>query len=271
MSHTVALVRHDRANVEAQAQAVERAVAEHGGTLLDELHAIDADVVLVLGGDGTLLRAAEIVRGHRIPVIGVNFGHVGFLAEAEPSDDIATIAQRLVDGDYSVEARMAIEVTVTEPDGTVQTGWALNECAILKLDRARMIDVTLSVDGHGVSSFGCDTLVLATPTGSTAYAFSGGGPIVWPDTDALLAVPVAAHALFARPMVVGPNSTISAELADGAELSLDGRRTIIAPAGSVVTVSRSEEPVLLARLYDTPFSARLVAKFNLPVEGWRRR
>ena len=134
-----------------------------------------------------------------------------------------------------------------------------------------MIDVTLSVDGHGVSSFGCDTLVLATPTGSTAYAFSAGGPIVWPDTDALLAVPVAAHALFARPMVVGPNSTIAAELADGAELSLDGRRTIIASAGSTVTVSRSEEPVLLARLNDTPFSARLVAKFNLPVEGWRRR
>lgn len=271
MSQSIAIVRHDRADVEAQADTVARSVVECGGTLLDEDEALSADVVLVLGGDGTMLRAIDLVRGHKIPVIGVNLGHVGFLAEAEPRDDIASIARRLVEGDYSVEERMTVEVTVAGPDGTVETGWALNECAILKLDRARMIHVTFAVDGHAVSSFGCDTLVLATPTGSTAYAFSGAGPIVWPDVDALLVVPIAAHALFARPMVVGPHSTLSVDLADGAELSLDGRRTIIAPAGSVVTVARSSEPVMLARLTDTPFSARLVAKFDLPVEGWRKR
>lgn len=271
MNQSIAIVRHERAEVDAQADAATRAVESHGGTVLDEEHATQADVVLVLGGDGTMLRAIEVVRGLNIPVIGVNLGHVGFLAEAEPSDDIAEIGTRLVAGDYTVERRMAIEVTVTEPDGTIRTDWALNECAILKLERSRMIDVNFAVDEHAVSSFGCDTLVIATPTGSTAYAFSGGGPIVWPDMDALLAVPVAAHALFARPMVVGPDSVLSAELADGAELSLDGRRTIIAPAGSIVTAARSPKPVLLARLTDTPFSARLVAKFSLPVEGWRRR
>lgn len=271
MTHAIAIVRHERADVDAQAEAAARAVHAKGGTLLDESQARNADVVLVLGGDGTMLRAIELVRGRGIPVVGVNLGHVGFLAEAEPSDDIATIASRLVDGDFAVERRMTIEVSVVSPDGTVETDWALNECAILKLDRARMIDVTFAVDGHAVSSFGCDTLVIATPTGSTAYAFSAGGPIVWPDVDALLAVPVAAHALFAKPMVVGPHSILSAELADGAELSLDGRRTIHAPAGSIVTVARSDEPVILARLGDTPFSARLVAKFDLPVEGWRKR
>ncbi|SNU02425.1 NAD+ kinase [Ruaniaceae bacterium KH17] len=271
MNQAIAIVRHDRADVDVQVEVAAHAIEEAGGTVLDEEHAAQADVVLVLGGDGTMLRATEVVRGANIPVIGVNLGHVGFLAEAEPSDDLATIASRLVTGDYTVERRMAIEVTVIAPDDSVETSWALNECAILKLDRARMIDVNFAVDGHAVSSFGCDTLVFATPTGSTAYAFSGGGPIVWPDVEALLAVPIAAHALFARPMVVGPDSVMAAELTDGAELSLDGRRTIIAPAGSVVTVERSPQPVLLARLTDTPFSARLVAKFNLPVEGWRRR
>lgn len=268
MSHKIALVRHSRADVGAQADFVARAVRGRGGEVLSESEARDADVVLVLGGDGTMLRATEIVRGRSIPLLGVNFGHVGFLAEADPAS-LEVVAHRLVDGDYAVDPRMAIEVTVTAPDGHRETGWALNEVAILKIDRARMIELTFAVDGHDVTAFGCDGFVLATPTGSTAYAFSGGGPIVWPDLEALLAVPLAAHALFARPMVVAPESVMSVGLTSDAELSCDGRRSIMAPAGSLVEVRRSPEPILLARLEDTPFSARLVAKFNLPVTGWR--
>lgn len=268
MSQTIALVRHSRADMSQQAALIAAEVRRLGGTLLDEDHAREADVVLVLGGDGTMLRAVETVRGSGIPLVGVNYGHVGFLAEADP-ESLAGVVARLVAGEYKVEERMALELTLAAPDGAQTTGWALNEVAILKMDRARMVELTVAVDGHAVNAFGCDGFVVATPTGSTAYAFSAGGPIVWPDLEALLAVPLAAHALFARPMVVGPHSEVSLVLRSDSELSCDSRRNLLAPAHSTVTVRRSPEPVRLARLSDMPFSGRLVAKFNLPVTGWR--
>lgn len=272
MTQRIALVRHTRPGVQQQAELVSAAVQDLGGKVLPEDRAHEADIALVLGGDGTILYATELVRGRPIPLLGVNFGHVGFLAEADP-ESLADVVARVVSGDYSVEERMTVEVSVTTPDGVTTTGWALNEVALLKVDRARMIEVAFGVDGRAVSSFGCDGLVLATPTGSTAYAFSGGGPIVWPDVEALLVVPIAAHALFARPMVVGPNSELTVLLDtvhySDAEIWCDGRRRIPAPHGTVMTVRRSPEPVLLARLTNTPFSGRLVAKFSLPVHGWR--
>jgi NAD+ kinase len=114
--------------------------------------------------------------------------------------------------------------------------------------------------------------VLATPTGSTAYAFSAGGPVVAPDVSALLYVPISAHALFARPIVVGPESTIAVHLLDGgggALLCCDGRRVTELPPGARVEVRRGAEPVRLARIHPAPFTERLVGKFNLPVDGWR--
>ncbi|HHW82504.1 MAG TPA: NAD kinase [Actinomycetales bacterium] len=272
MTRRIAIVRHGRPGAPEQERRANSIIEREGGLPLAEQDAHDADAVLVLGGDGTILRAAELVRGRRVPILGVNFGHVGFLAEAEP-DSLDDAVTRLVRGDHAIEERMTIEVDVCTPEGERHHGWALNEAALIKIDRARMLELAFGVDGHAVSSYGCDGLVLATPTGSTAYAFSGGGPIVWPTVEALLAVPIAAHALFAKPLVAAPSSELTVHLSttsgSDAEVFCDGRRTLPAPTGSVITVRRSPEPVLLARLEATPFSGRLVAKFDLPVEGWR--
>ncbi len=229
-----------------------------------------AELVVVLGGDGTILRAAEVVRGSAVPLLGVNLGHVGFLAEAE-RDDLADTVRRIADRDYAVEERMTLDVVVELDGEPVGRTWAVNEATDEKAERERMIEVVLEVDGRPVSEFGCDGVVMATPTGSTAYAFSAGGPVVWPEVDALLIVPISAHALFARPLVVAPTSVPAIEVLPpgGAVLWCDGRRTLPLRPGTRIEVRRSELPVRLARLTVAPFSDRLVAKFALPVRGWR--
>ena len=228
------------------------------------------ELVVVVGGDGTILRGAELARAGRTPLLGINVGRVGFLAEAE-QHDLDRVAEQIVARDYSVEPRVAVEVEV-EIDGEVHhRHWALNEIAVEKAARARMIEVGVEVDGRRLSRWGCDGVVCATPTGSTAYAFSAGGPVVWPDVDALLLVPLSAHALFARPLVIAPTSVIRIDLlpmSAPAVLSADGRRGLDLPPGSRVSVRRSDEAVPLARLEKTPFTERLVAKFALPVQGW---
>ena len=230
------------------------------------------EMAIVLGGDGTILRAAELTRERGVPMLGVNLGHIGFLAEIEP-DNVPAAVQRLTSGDFEVEERSTLEVRVLAPDGMRSASWALNEATMEKTDAATMIEIIVEVDGRPLSSFGTDGLVLATPTGSTAHAFSGGGPVVWPDVDGLIVVPLAAHALFARPLVVGRSSTVAVEVlgrsASDAMLVCDGRRRIAMPAGSRLEVRRSDLPVRLARLSPAPFTWRLVSKFGLSVEGWR--
>lgn len=230
----------------------------------------DLEIALVLGGDGTILRAAEIVRGTACPIVGVNLGHVGFLAEME-HHDLGFTVERVLGGNYTVEERVTLEVTATHGDTEIARTWAVNEATVEK--QSRMIEVAVGVDGRPLSSFGCDGVVLATPTGSTAYAFSAGGPVVWPGVQAMLLVPIAAHALFSKPLVVGPDSVLSVEITEtsvsAAELWCDGRRTYTLPQGSVVEVRRSPEPVRLARIDHAVFTERLVRKFDLPVEGWR--
>lgn len=230
------------------------------------------DLVLVLGGDGTILRAFEAARERDIPLVGINTGHVGFLAEADP-DGIEQVVTDLVAGRYTVETRTTLNVEVICPDGTVTREWALNEAALEKRDRARMLEVAIGVDGQAVSSFGCDGLIMSTPTGSTAYAFSCGGPVIWPEVEALLLVPVAAHALFTRPLVLGPNSCMEVVVQragfGGAEIWCDGRRSLDVPVGARIRVNRADRPVRLARFNEAPFASRLVRKFDLPVEGWR--
>ncbi|GGB96637.1 NAD kinase [Cellulomonas carbonis] len=246
-----------------------KAVTEDDGCSPDDLL-----MALVLGGDGTILRAAEMTRGTRVPLLGVNLGHVGFLAESE-REGIDEAVRRIADGLYDVEERRTIEVRVMRPHDEVETGWALNEATLEKADRARMVEVVVEVDGRPLSSFGCDGVVLATATGSTAHAFSAGGPVVWPDVDAMLLVPLSAHALFARPLVVGPSSVLAVEIltrsGTAGVLVCDGRRTIDLPVGTRVEVRRAEEPVRLARLSHAPFTDRLVSRFALPVAGWRGR
>jgi NAD+ kinase len=237
-----------------------------------------AELVIVLGGDGSLLRAAELSRPAGVPLIGVNLGHVGFLAEAE-ADGLADTVDRLVARQYAVEDRMTIDVTVRSNGSVVALTWALNEATVEKAARERMIEVILEVDGRPLSRWGCDGVVCSTPTGSTAYAFSAGGPVVWPEVEALLMVPISAHALFAPPMVVSPKSVLAVELmvgneTSGAVLWCDGRRKVDLPPGARVEVRRGALPVLLARLQGagpSRFTDRLVVKFGLPVAGWRGR
>ncbi|QMU78481.1 NAD kinase [Streptacidiphilus sp. PB12-B1b] len=229
------------------------------------------ELILVLGGDGTLLRGAELSRESGVPMLGVNLGRVGFLAEAE-RDDLAKVVERVVDLDYEVEERMTLDVVVRTDGRVVHTDWALNEASVEKASRERMIEVVTEVDGRPVSTFGCDGVVCATPTGSTAYAFSAGGPVVWPEVEALLMVPISAHALFAKPLVTSPNSVLAVEVqhkTPNGVLWCDGRRTVELPAGARVEVRRGRTPVRLARLHRAPFTDRLVAKFALPVTGWR--
>ena len=240
--------------------------------------AAGAEIVIVLGGDGTLLRAAELSRPAGVPLIGVNLGHVGFLAEAEP-DVLADTVDRLIARRYVVEERMTIDVTVRTNGNMLARTWALNEATVEKAARERMLEVICEVDGRPLSRLGCDGVVCSTPTGSTAYAYSAGGPVVWPEVEALLLVPISAHALFAPPLVVSPSAVLAVEVISatpGGVLWCDGRRKVDLPTGSRVEVRRGELPVRLVRL-DGPgsrggrFTDRLVAKFGLNVAGWRGR
>jgi NAD+ kinase len=232
----------------------------------------ELELVIVLGGDGTILRAAEMVRGYSAPLLGVNLGHVGFLAESE-REDLSETVSRALSRDYTVEERMTLDVTAKVDGTVVRQTWALNEATVEKASRERMLEVIIEVDGRPLSSFGCDGVVMSTPTGSTAYSFSAGGPIVWPGVDAMLLVPLSAHSLFARPLVVGPDSVLAVELLQRTMgtgvLWCDGRRTADLPAGARIEARRSAVPVKLARLRLAPFTDRLVNKFALPVEGWR--
>lgn len=229
------------------------------------------EVVLVLGGDGTLLRAAEMARPVGVPLLGVNLGRVGFLAEAE-QESLDEALDAIIDGTYAVEERMTIDSVVRLGNQVLDRSWALNEVAVEKGSRERILEVVLEVDGRPVSAFGCDGVLCATPTGSTAYAFSAGGPLVWPQVEALLLVPSNAHALFARPMVISPKSMVAIEVdptGPSALLDCDGRRTVELPPGARVELARGAVPVRMVRLDGQPFADRLVRKFDLPIRGWR--
>ena len=232
------------------------------------------DLILVIGGDGTMLRAAEIGRESGAAILGVNLGHVGFLAEAE-EEDLAFVIDSVAGGRWSVEERLALDVLVvgSGPAGrkVVDHTWALNEISLEKHAREKMISVLAHVDEHPLSRWGCDGVICATPTGSTAYAFSAGGPIVWPEVSALLLLPISDHSLFARPAVIAPTSVIRLDLSPESDAVMwaDGRRMIAIAAGSSIEVRAHVQPVRFARLVTSPFTDRLVAKFQLPVDGWR--
>jgi NAD+ kinase len=249
-----------------------------GATIVEPSDAVgrDVELVMVVGGDGSLLRAAELARPAGTPLLGVNLGRVGFLAEAEPEALDDTVAS-VVACRYVVEERLTLDLTVFRDGGTApaaaDTGWALNEASIEKASRERMLEAVIEVDGRPLTSWGCDGVVLATPTGSTAYAFSAGGPVVWPAVEALLLVPISAHALFSRPLVTAPDSVLAIEIKGETQavVACDGRRTIDVGPGTRIEVRRGSQPVRLARLHERPFTDRLVAKFGLPVHGWRGR
>jgi len=254
----------------AEATHLDAALCDHQMPIGPQA-AAGAELIVVLGGDGTLLRAAELARPCGVPLLGVNFGRVGFLAEADRGS-IDAVMHAIVDRDYLVDERMTVEVTARLNGSTLARTWALNEASVEKSRRERLLDVVLEVDRRPVSGFGCDGVLCATPTGSTAYAFSAGGPVVWPDVDALVVVPSNAHALFAKPLVVSPDSVVAVEVdphGHPAVLCCDGRRTFALPPGARIEVVRGATPIRLVRLHDRPFTDRLVRKFELPVQGWR--
>jgi len=258
---------------EDRPELAERLSLEGVATLGVDVQLDDVELAIVLGGDGTILRAAEMVRGGTAPILGINMGHVGFLAEIE-RDDMDDAVRRVIARDYTVEERLALAVKIEDADDRVifET-WALNEATVEKASRERMLEVVMAVDGRPLSSFGCDGVVIATPTGSTAYNFSAGGPVVWPTVEAIAVVPLSAHALFARPLVVGPDASVAVEVLERTSgsgiLWCDGRRSHELPPGARVVVRRSSRPVRLARLHPAAFTERLVRKFRLPVTGWR--
>jgi len=226
------------------------------------------EVAVVLGGDGTMLRAAEVAQEHDIPLLGVNLGHVGFLSEVERSQ-ISDVIDALVNKTYVIDPRITLGYSVERDGQVVTSGWALNEVTVER-EKATMVELFLEIDNRPISRWGCDGLICSTPTGSTAYAFSTGGPVVWPQVDALVVLPISAHALFSRPLVISPTSQIAVGIeSTEALLSADALRKFPLRAGDRVTVTKNSRIIQLAHLKNTLFSDRLVAKFKLPVEGWR--
>lgn len=228
----------------------------------------DVEIAIVLGGDGTMLRAAEAVRGTQIPLLGVNLGRVGFLAEVEkPSLD--EIARAVIEKNFLTEERMVLAYSLERAGREISTGWALNEVTIERSETT-MVELFVQIDHRPLSRWGCDGLICSTPTGSTAYAFSAGGPIVWPEVKALLVLPISAHALFSKPMVVSPDSKIVIDVESShALLSADSRRKFALLQGDRITLTKDADTVRLAHVKEILFTDRLVAKFKLPIEGWR--
>jgi NAD+ kinase len=226
------------------------------------------DLAVVLGGDGTMLRATEIFRGKQVPILGINLGHVGFLAEIErPS--LTEIVDAIASGTFSIEERMSLNYQLLRDGKVIQSGWALNEVVVERNDH-QMIDLFVQIDHRPLSRWWCDAVICATPTGSTAYAYSAGGPVVWPEVDALVLLPLAAHALFSKPMVVSPKSEIAIDLeSDSADLNADGIRRTKLQKNDRIVLTSDKEDILLAHIKPATFTDRIVAKFKLPVEGWR--
>jgi NAD+ kinase len=228
----------------------------------------EAEIVVVFGGDGTILRGAEVSRTRNIPLLGVNVGHVGFMAEVERPTNEA-IAKCIVAKTYAVEDRMVLGYQISRGSKSIADGWALNEVTVER-DGTTMVELFVQIDDRPLSRWGCDGVICATPTGSTAYAFSAGGPVLWPEIDALVLLPISAHALFSRPMVVSPKSKIVIEVeSEDALLSADALRRHSLQRGDQVLLTRGQDTIKLAHVQQTLFTDRLVAKFKLPVEGWR--
>jgi NAD+ kinase len=279
--HAIFVINPSRAEAVTAAKEISQILLKEGFTLstpsevnvlgisqisADEI--AEGEVVVVLGGDGTILRGAEIARRQDIPILGINLGHVGFLAEVE-KPTLVEIAESIVTKGFVSENRMVLKYSVLRSGAVVSTGWALNEVTVER-DGTTMVELFVQIDDRPLSRWGCDGLICSTPTGSTAYAFSAGGPVLWPEIDALVLLPISAHALFARPMVVSPTSEIVVEIeSSDALLSGDSLRKFALKAGDQVQISKDASVIKLAHIKPTLFTDRLVAKFKLPVEGWR--
>jgi len=229
---------------------------------------LEYEIAVVLGGDGTILRAAELVLGRNIPILGINLGNVGFLAEIERPSAQA-LAYSIATKDYRAESRLLLSHQVLRDSAVIATGWALNEFTIER-SHAQMVELFVQIDERPLSRWGCDGVICATPTGSTAYAFSAGGPVLWPEVEAIVVLPLAAHALFSRPMVISPESSVVIDIeSKEAMISADGMRKTPLQSGDRVIIRKANVRVDILHIESAVFTDRLVAKFKLPIEGWR--
>jgi NAD+ kinase len=224
------------------------------------------ELIIAFGGDGTFLRAARLARDPGVAVIGVNTGRLGFLASIEPDELEAALAELLALR-YDTEPRATLDAKVFDADGSEQaTLWALNEVAVEKVARQRLLRLDVAIGGTPFADVAADAVIVATSTGSTAYALSAGGPIVSPSLDAMLVVPVAPHSLFDRTVVAGPGDTVTITVADdqdGALVSTDGLVPILVRPGGWVEVRGGGRPVNVARIGPSDFYGRVRRKFRL--------
>ena len=264
------LVNASREEAKGAAETISKILAAAGFKIYTPADSDIAhvEVVLVLGGDGTILRGAEFALNENIPLLGINLGHVGFMAEVE-AFTFEKVAQAVIDKDYVLDPRMLLTFQVKRGKDIIDQGWALNEISIERKSTT-MAELFVQIDDRPLSRWGCDGIICATPTGSTAYAFSAGGPVLWPEVQAMVLLPIAAHALFAKPMVIAPTSTIGISIeSSDASLSADALRKIELEKNDHIEITQNSKQVILAHLKSTIFTDRLVAKFKLPIEGWR--
>lgn len=224
----------------------------------------DADMLVCFGGDGTLLHAAKQAYDNGVPIMGVNMGSVGFLAELEHSE--LKRLNQVARGEYTVESRMMLDVALIHEGEEIFSDRALNDAAITKGAVARVVEMSLFSDGQQISSLSGDGVVVATPTGSTAYSLSAGGPIVEPTADNLVITPIAAHALQAKSFVLSRDRVVEVRLArqarKNAYLSVDGGRAVRLSGGDVIRISRSVHSVKLVRITQRSFYQILLSKLG---------
>jgi NAD+ kinase len=226
----------------------------------------DVDALVTLGGDGTLLRGARFLQGRQAPILGVNLGRVGFLTSCGGAE-LEEGLRKLAGGDYHAEARMTLEAWALDRDGNERRRWrALNDVVLHKGGFARILRMRVTADRELIASYSADGIVVSTPTGSTAYSLSAGGPVVVPTVESIVLTAVSPHTLAIRPLVLPPTATVEIEAMDGPEellVTVDGQVGTTFATGETLCVRRSAQPTLVVRFPDSTFFARLRLKL-----GW---
>jgi NAD+ kinase len=235
-----------------------------GHARLDEPDDIDA--LLTLGGDGTLLRGARLLAGRQVPILGVNLGRLGFLTTCG-IEDLETATTKLASGDFRAEARMALEARALADDGNERKRWtALNDVVLHKGGFARILQLRVAANGESIATYAADGIVIATPTGSTAYNLSAGGPLVVPTVESILLTAISPHTLSVRPLVLPPSFEVTVRAEDGPEelvVTVDGQVGATFTSSETLAVRRSDKPVLIVRLPGMTFFSRMRGKL-----GW---
>ncbi|MDQ2665369.1 MAG: NAD(+)/NADH kinase [Gemmatimonadota bacterium] len=225
----------------------------------------EVDAMLTLGGDGTLLRAARLLQDHPVPILGINLGRLGFLTCC-PADALEDALGRLASGAYTVELRMTLDARVQEADESIKASWrALNDVVLHKGGFARVVTMWVQANGETVAHYSADGIVIATPTGSTAYNLSAGGPVVFPTLETILVTPVSAHTLALRPLVLPPTAEVTVRVEDGPDellVTVDGQVGATFARGETLVVRRSAHPVPIVRFPESSFFATMREKLQ---------